>query len=187
MRRVFLFIPYIWVSCFIISRVVGINAFSKFGNNRILPISFVYSRRSSLTRKHMSVYDSQFGIVNEEDDEPMDHGELEWDFLPKNTSKVIQPYNENNNERQPSRFGIIHPSAISLWFELIQIPLGIWNLSQYQNESVLSLPFRLTIDNTHLWTSYYNQHCIEYPYQNTIDNYKNVLWEDPVQLIFLFV
>ena len=111
----FLTIPYLWIPFIIISRVVGANAFHTFGLSRVIPTAYIYSPLFS--QKHKILYVPPT-IIQEE--EPMDHGELEWEFPPEKTPEVpvlpiILP---DTNSTSQSTITIFADPFIIRWFRL---------------------------------------------------------------------
>jgi hypothetical protein len=159
MSRVLSLILYVWIPLIVISRAGGTNAFRGSGVLRMIPSIFVHSH--SLMNKHRNVYVSQ-SIFPEE--EPMDHGEIEWDFPPE--TPPILPITPDINttdsatsdsskqERQRSVDVLTHPFMIR-WFQM-------------------------GLDDYYRLTDIYTGATFLPP------NY-NSLWEDPVQIIFLFM
>jgi hypothetical protein len=159
MSRVLSLILYVWIPLIVISRAGGTNAFRGSGVLRMIPSIFIHSR--ARINEHRNVYVSQ-SIFPEE--EPMDHGEIEWDFPPETppilpitpdintTDSATSP--SSKQERQRSVDVLTHPFMIR-WFQM-------------------------GLDDYYRLTDIYTGATILPP------NY-NSLWEDPVQIIFLFM
>jgi hypothetical protein len=111
MTRFFSFIPYLWIPFIVISRVVGTSAFQGFGLSRIIPTAFIYSPLFSKRDKILYVPPT---IIPEEE-EPMDHGELEWDFPPEKTpNPPIMP--DTTNSTFPQHITILTGPFVVKWF-----------------------------------------------------------------------
>ena len=159
MSRVLSLILYVWIPLIVISRAGGTNAFRGSGVLRMIPSIFIHSR--ARINEHRNVYVSQ-SIFPEE--EPMDHGEIEWDFPPETppilpitpdintTDSATSP--SSKQERQRSVDVLTHPFMIR-WFQM-------------------------GLDDYYRLTDIYTGATFLPP------NY-NSLWEDPVQIIFLFM
>jgi hypothetical protein len=114
MTRLFSLIPYLWIPFIIISRVVGTNAFHTFGLSRVIPSAYIYSPLFS--QKHKILYVPPT-ITPEE--EPMDHGELEWEFPAEKTpTPPVLPIIPDTNSTSHQTIAIFADPFIIRWFRL---------------------------------------------------------------------
>ena len=84
MTHLFSLIPSLWIHFILISRVVCTNAFHRDGLLRRIPKMCMFS--SLLNQKRGTLYIPPAILPEEDKEDVMDHGELEWDFLPENIS-----------------------------------------------------------------------------------------------------
>ena len=130
MPRLFSLISYLWIPFMIMSRVGGTNAFHGYGLLRAIPTTYIFS--SLLSQKHRTLFFPhtivrtpertseanslgfrglyEDGLPSKdnvpEEDEPMDHGELEWDFPSEKTP--TPPIIPDINSTIPFPF-VLHP------------------------------------------------------------------------------
>jgi len=114
MTRLFLLIPYLWIPFIIISRVVGTSAFQGHGLSRFIPSANIYS--PLLSNREKTLYVPPTHIPEEE---PMDHGELEWDFPPDKipTPPLLPTIIPDTNSTSQS-INILADPFIIRWFRL---------------------------------------------------------------------
>jgi hypothetical protein len=114
MVRLFSLIPYLWIPFIIISRVVSTNAFHTFGLSRVIPTAYIYSPLFSQKYKTLYVPPT---ITPEE--EPMDHGELEWEFPSEKTpTPPVLPIIIPDTNSTSQSFHILTYPFITRWFRL---------------------------------------------------------------------
>jgi len=115
MTRLFSLIPYLWIYFIIISRVVGTNAFHTFGLSRVIPTAYIYS--PLFYQKHKILYVPPT-ITPEE--EPMDHGELEWEFPTEKIPEVpvLPIIIPDTNSTSQQSIAIFADPFIIRWFRL---------------------------------------------------------------------
>ena len=169
MSHVLSLILYVWIPLIVISRAGGTNAFRGSGVLRMIPSTFIHSH--SIMNKRRNVYVSQSQSIFPEE-EPMDHGELEWDFPPE--TPPILPITPDTNttdslisqERQKS------------------VDVGVFfgdGFPSYNNVHPFIIRwFQMGLDDYYGLSDIYTGATFLPP------NY-NSLWEDPVQIIFLFM
>jgi hypothetical protein len=184
MSHVLSLILYVWIPLIVISRAGGTNAFRGSGVLRMIPSIFIHSRER--INEHRNVYVSQ-SIFPEE--EPMDHGEIEWDFPPETppilpitpdtntTDSATSPSSKQERQR--------NVDVLTLPYDGNPSPDNFRTPTFVPHSGVLTHPFMIRWFQMDL-DDYYGLSDIYTGATFLPPNY-NSLWEDPVQIIFFLM